>query len=92
MVWAVVWGARVALASLDMQKTPCISMVWVVLWGGTVGRRIHGNARNSVHLHCLGCGVGGAGGGKVTEMRASVPKLSAQPPHNPLHNPFSQPP
>ena len=32
MVWVVLWGARVAQESLEMQRILCISMVWVVLW------------------------------------------------------------
>ena len=33
MVWAVVWGARAATESLEMQQILRISMVWGVLWG-----------------------------------------------------------
>ena len=33
-------------------------MVWVVLWGGVGGRRIIGNALNSIHFHALGCALG----------------------------------
>ena len=55
---------------------------------GAGGPGIIGNAKNSMQFHCLGGGVEGAGGGKVPEIKASVPKLSAQAPAQP----FSQPP
>ena len=48
-----------------------MSIVWGVVSGSAHGSAIIGNARNSIHSHGLGNGMGGAGGPKIIDMYRS---------------------